>query len=80
MTSKTLSKALRIYNAGVVERVGVRIYRVLSTSGEEYGVVLAERAVCTCPATVMCSHIAAAEIARAKRRAIVLPNSSGASL
>lgn len=71
MTSKTLSKARTIYKSGGVERVGVRIYRVLSTSGEEYGVVLAERAVCTCPsfATVMCSHIGAAEIARAKRRA-----------
>ncbi len=69
MTSKTLLKARTIYKAGGVERTGVRIYRVTSTSGEEYGVVLAERAVCTCPATGMCSHIAAAEIARAKRAA-----------
>ena len=69
MTSKTLLKARTIYKAGGVERVGVCIYRVLSTSGETYGVVLAERAVCTCPATVMCSHIAAAEIHRAKRHA-----------
>jgi hypothetical protein len=30
--------------------------------------VLVERAVFTCPATVTCSHIAAAEIIRAKRR------------
>ncbi len=69
MTSKTLLKARTIYKAGGVERTGPSIYRVLSTSGETYGVVLAERAVCTCPATVMCSHIAAAEIARAKRHA-----------
>lgn len=68
MTSKTLLKARTIYKSGGVERVGVRIYRVLSTSGEEYGVVLAERAVCTCPATTTCSHIAAAEIHRVKRR------------
>lgn len=67
MTGKTLLKARTIYKSGGVERVGVRIYRVLSTSGEEYGVALGERAVCTCPATAMCSHIAAAEIARAKR-------------
>ncbi len=69
MTSTTLQKAIEIHKRGNVERVGVRIYRVLSTSGEEYGVVLAERSVCTCPATVMCSHIGAAEIARAKRKA-----------
>ncbi len=43
MTTKTLLKAKAIYKAGGVERVGVRIYRVKSTSGEEYGVVLAER-------------------------------------
>lgn len=67
MTSKTLLKARTIYKSGGVERTGVRIYRVLSTSGEEYGVVLAERAVCTCPATVTCSHIGAAEIHKAKR-------------
>ncbi len=72
MTSKTLLKARTIYKAGGVERTGPGIYRVTSTSGEEYGVVLAERAVCTCPATVMCSHIAAAEIARAKRHAAAL--------
>ncbi len=72
MTSKTLLKAKTIYKGGGVERTGVRIYRVKSTSGEEYGVVLAERAVCTCPATVMCSHIGAAEIARAKRHAAAL--------
>ena len=72
MTSKTLLKARTIYKAGGVERTGVRIYRVTSTSGETYGVVLAERAVCTCLATVMCSHIAAAEIARAKRHAAAL--------
>lgn len=69
MTSKTLHKAQAIYNAGGVERVGVRIYRVLSTTGKTYGVVLAERAVCTCPATTTCSHIGAAEIARSKRKA-----------
>ncbi len=67
MTSKTLHKARTIVENGGVERTGVRIYRVKSTTGETYGVVLAERAVCTCRATVMCSHIAAAEIARAKR-------------
>ena len=72
MTSKTLLKGRTIYKAGGVERTGPNIYRVTSTSGEEYGVVLAERAVCTCPATVMCSHIAAAEIARAKRHAAAL--------
>ena len=67
MTSKTLLKARTIYKLGGVERTGVRIYRVLSTTGETYGVVLAELAVCTCPATVTCSHIGAAEITRAKR-------------
>ena len=69
MTAKTLAKARTVYKSGGVERVGVRIYRVTSTSGETYGVVLAERAVYTCLATGTCSHIAAAEITRAKRRA-----------
>ena len=72
MTKTTLHKAKEIYKAGGVERTGPSIYRVTSSSGETYGVVLAERAVCTCPATVMCSHIAAAEIARAKRHAAAL--------
>ncbi len=69
MTSKTLAKAKAIVKAGGVERTGVRIYRIKSTSGEEYGVVLGERAVCTCPSRTTCSHIAAAEIVRARRLA-----------
>ncbi len=54
-------------NLDQLQRTGVRIYRVTSTSGETNGLVMAERTVFTCPATAPCSQIAA-EIARAKRR------------
>lgn len=70
MTSKTLLKARNIYKAGGVERVAPSTYHVLSTSGETYAVELTlDR--CTCPATGMCSHKAAVELARSARRKAV---------
>ncbi len=67
MTSKTLSKARRIFQEGGVRMTGPTDYRVLSTSGETYFVfLLTDR--CTCPATGICSHKAAVELARSARR------------
>lgn len=67
MTSKTLSKAIEIHKSGGVRMTGPTDYRVLSTSGETYFVFLLTEH-CTCPATGMCSHKGAVELARSARR------------
>jgi uncharacterized Zn finger protein len=67
MTSKTLTKARKIYKAGGVKKTATTTYRVRSTSGEAYLVHL-RTDTCTCPATGMCSHKAAVELARSAKR------------
>ncbi len=70
MQIQTLLKARTIVEEGGVRMTGPTDYRVLSTSGETYLVLLLTEH-CTCPATGMCSHKGAVELARsAKRKAV----------
>lgn len=71
MTTKTLTKARNIVEAGGVKKTGPSHYRVTSTSGEIYFVFLRTDR-CTCPSTTTCSHKAAVLLARsASRKALV---------
>ena len=70
-----------------IKRTGPYTYRVPSCSGADSYIVDVRAGFCLCPdhqrAKALgeaCKHRTAAEIFRAKRRAVVLPNSSGASL
>ena len=70
MTKTTLTKARTIYKEGGVEKTSSGIYRVTSTSGEEY-LVFTRTDRCTCPAKTPCSHKTAVELARSARRKAV---------
>jgi len=72
MSPKTLHKAKAIHKRGGVTQAYFRTYAVTSTSGKTYDVDLAAD-TCTCPARVTCSHISAANIHRALRRAPTSP-------
>lgn len=67
MQIQTLLKARKIVQEGGIKKTGPTDYRVLSTSGETYFVFLLTEH-CTCPATGMCSHKGAVELARSARR------------
>jgi hypothetical protein len=68
VTLKTLLKAKEIYKSGGVHQTYFRTYAVTSTSGATYRVDLGAD-TCSCPSRTTCSHISAANIHRARRRA-----------
>ena len=73
MTNKTLLKAREIHKSSGVERVAPTTYHVTCTSGETYVVELTlDR--CTClihKRGLICSHRAAVELERSRRRKAV---------